>query len=89
MGRVQAEKAGRAYVEAVKKYVPMPAHPQVSCRGGCKVSWATYATEEQAREVAEWAEKRAEQKAEQGYDFGYQCPGSITKTDKGFEVCLP
>ena len=70
------------------KYVPCP-HTPISSRGGCKVEWAIYATETEAKDVAAWARKEAARKAGLGYDFGYCVPGSIERVKNGFEVCLP
>lgn len=44
---------------------------------GCKVAWATYNDEAEARAAAEKAEKDAVRKASLGYDFGYCVPGEI------------
>lgn len=68
---------------------PTPAGEQpVSSRGGCKVSWKTYATEQRAREMAAWAYLEGEYKAALGYDYGYCMPGSVAKVDDGWEVCF-
>lgn len=56
---------------------------------GCKVSWYSYATLEEAKECSEAAISNARIKSYQGYDFGYQCPGDISKSDNGWEVCIP
>lgn len=62
----------------------------VSQRSGCKVSWHTYDDRAKAEECAIAAKHNAEIAEAQGYDFGYQCPGSIdTKADGTFEVTLP
>ncbi len=72
-----------------------PDHPSnydckpVAQRSGNKVGWATFATKEEAERVAAWATVEAEIKARQGFDFGYQCPGSIREVAGGYEVCLP
>lgn len=46
---------------------------------GCKVGWATYDNEAEARERAEEAKADAVRRAALGYDFGYSVPGSVTK----------
>lgn len=62
----------------------------VKTRSGCKVSWAYYATEAEAKECGIAARFNAQILEAQGYDFGYQSPGSISKTSDGlYEVCLP
>lgn len=61
----------------------------VSYRGGCKVSWETFATQAEAERVSVWAIVESEIKERQGYDFGYCSPGSIRAVKDGFEVCLP
>lgn len=61
----------------------------VSSRCGCKVAWETYALETDARKRAEFAREEARYVAALGYDFGYQSPGSVTRTSEGWEVCLP
>ena len=71
-----------------EKYVPCP-HKPVSTRGGCKVGWATYATQEEADDVSAWANKEGHRKSRLGYDFGYCSPGTIEKVPDGYEVCLP
>ncbi len=71
-----------------------PAHPinhnenPVASRGGCKVRWETFATLEEAQRVKAWALVEAEIRERQGYDSGYCSPGSITKVEKGYEVCI-
>lgn len=52
--------------------------PAKAYRGGCKVAWQYYETEEVAKQAADIAEHNARIDASQGYDFGYQSPGSIT-----------
>ncbi len=50
---------------------------------GCKVSWGTYTTLEDAQEAALAAEYNGRIDASRGYDFGYQMPGDIRKLDNG------
>lgn len=66
----------------------LPGKP-ISQRGGCKVGWATFATEDEAKTASAWAIEEAKIKAGEGYDFGYCAPGSIDKNKAGYEVCLP
>lgn len=61
----------------------------ISQRSGNKVGWRTYKTKAEANTVAKWARVEAKIKSRQGYDFGYCSPGSITKTEDGYEVCIP
>ncbi len=58
-------------------------------RIGAKVSWYTYATLADAEKCSEAARINARIQEEFGYDFGYQTPGNITKTSRGYEVCIP
>jgi hypothetical protein len=44
---------------------------------GCKVGWAVYDNEAEAKARAAEEEIARERKFKQGYDFGYQWPGSI------------
>lgn len=71
-------------------------YPQYSAsRGGCKVGWLYYVSEEAANRAAEVAKAEARYKEGLGYDFGYCCPGSIRKLEQYqdlgpcFEVCIP
>lgn len=66
----------------------------LSQRSGCKVSWRTYATREEAEAAATVAIHNAEIDSGLGYDFGYCSPGYIDTVtlDNGsqvFEVCFP
>lgn len=57
---------------------------------GCKVSWYTYATKEEAERVSKIAEKDAAEQRAEGFDFGYLWPGDIRKEDDGtFTVVIP
>jgi len=71
-----------------KRKATNPVQP-IHDRCGCKVSWATYENEADAIDCAVFATVEAVFSAQDGYDFGYQSPGSITKTESGWEVCLP
>lgn len=62
----------------------------LSERSGCKVSWAVYATQEEANKRAVFARRKADLDAELGYEFGYLTPGTVTQlTDGTWEVVLP
>lgn len=61
----------------------------VKTRGGCKVSWAYYATKGEACECAAAAWHNARILEREGYDFGYMTPGEIRSVDGLYEVCLP
>jgi len=68
----------------------LPSLPQeTGYRGGCKVCWKTYATEEQAKVASLHAIAEAIYNADLGYDFGFCTPGSIDKVVDGYEVCFP
>jgi len=56
---------------------------------GCKVGWAVYRLKADADLIARQAKKDAKKKAERGYDFGYQSPGTVTRVENGYRVCLP
>jgi hypothetical protein len=59
-------------------------------RSGCKVGWLIYKDRELAEVAAKAAKHNSILDAQRGYDFGYQCPGSISKLNDGrFEVCIP
>ena len=59
-------------------------------RSGIKVGWRIYKSRKVAEACAEVAKFNAVIAEELGYDFGYQCPGSITTLEDGrFEVCIP
>lgn len=78
------------------KNYPEPA----ATRGGCKVSWNYYKTEEEARACSAAAAWNRDIKADLGYDFGYCWPGTVKliggESAYGdpqyaglWEVCLP
>lgn len=46
-------------------------------RYGCKVGWATYDNESEARARAVEESAKRDARAAQGYDFGYQWPGAV------------
>jgi len=50
----------------------MLANPQ-----GCKIGWAYYDREDEARERAEKESKLRGLRLAQGYDFGYSWPGTV------------
>ena len=56
---------------------------EIDSRCGCKVSWLTYATREDAEIASRFAARQAHRKAELGYDFGYLVPGTITEHPDG------
>lgn len=59
-------------------------------RTGCKVSWYTYGTKEEAEAASKAAINNASILAEKGYDFGYQSPGAIEQNKDGdFVVVIP
>ena len=62
-------------------------------RYGCKVGWRWYATEDEAKTAGKAARFNAQVLAHQGYDFGYQCPGSVHPATldgkEVFRVCVP
>ena len=65
-------------------------------RGGIKVSWHYYITEEAAKACAEAAKHNAVIAESLGYDFGYQSPGFIRRCGPNdwaseglWEVCIP
>lgn len=51
--------------------------PHAAYRGGCKVSFRYYKTEEEANAAAEIAKHNARIDRSLGYDFGYMCPGDV------------
>lgn len=59
------------------RYLSRPKHEAI--RGGCKVSWLYFKTEEEAKAAAKIAKHNAGIAWDEGYDFGYQTPGSIQK----------
>ena len=68
-------------------YMPYPKEDDF--RGGCKVSWLIYKDRKKAEEAAKAAKHNARIDAARGYDFGFQCPGSIDELEDGrYEVCI-
>lgn len=64
----------------------------ISAETGCKVSWNTYATREEAEACAVAAKHNAVRQEALGYDFGYQSPGQIDTvpgTPPTYRVTLP
>jgi hypothetical protein len=67
---------------------PMPT--VISRRTGCKVSWYSFATKEEAAIASEHAKLQAEYYGYLGYDYGYYSGGEILKTEQGtWEVVFP
>lgn len=67
-----------------------PAQPTpLSKRAGCKVGWETFRTMQEAKVRAARAREQAAKLEAMGYDWGYQVPGNIRKTDDGYEVTVP
>lgn len=66
-------------------------------RSGIKVTWYYYKSQSDAEKAAEAARHNAVIQEGLGFDFGYQCPGSITqcnanyfpKYDGMYEVVIP
>ena len=57
---------------------------------GCKVSWRTYKTLEEAEQAAKVAAVDRDSDLAEGYDFGYLWPGTITKNEDGnYSVVCP
>ena len=57
-------------------------------QSGCKVGWAFYSTEDEAKVRADRESVARERKFEQGYDFGYLWPGSYKKVnDREYGEC--
>lgn len=53
--------------------------PLIRTDSGCKVGWETYDNEAEAKARGERARAEARDMARRGYDFGYQCPGEVTR----------
>ena len=81
-----------------QKRLLIPAHLRV--RSGNKVSWYYFETEDEAKAAAKVAKHNAKIAEDEGYDFGYQCPGTIRKMppvalgelaglENKYEVCFP
>jgi hypothetical protein len=54
-----------------------------------KVAWLLYSSEEGANACSPVAYAEGVKWAREGYDFGYQCPGSVRKVADGWEVVIP
>lgn len=66
--------------------------PYPSAQGvvsGCKVEWYTYTSLTDAKEAAAVALHNARILEAHGYDWGFQMPGEIHKTNDGYEVVIP
>lgn len=62
----------------------------IGSRSGYKVGWLLYASEESAKACSDVAWANGQRLASEGYDFGYQCPGSIRAIEGlGWEVVIP
>ena len=62
----------------------------LSLECGCKVMWRKYATKQEAEEASKIARKEGTHQSYQGYDFGYLCPGDISKNEDGtYTVVCP
>lgn len=59
------------------RYLPTPEYKEI--RSGCKVCWRYFETEDEAKAASKIAKHNADLQWDAGYDFGYQCPGAITK----------
>ena len=57
---------------------------------GCKVSWYSYRTRDEAQFVAELAHEQGQWLEEAGFDFGYMTPGELKQEDNGlWTVVIP
>ena len=57
---------------------------------GCKVSWYTYRTRDEALFISPLAYERGQWLEDEGFDFGYMIPGSISQEDDGlWTVVIP
>lgn len=72
-----------------EKQMAYPKHD--AYRSGCKVGWYYYLKREDADQASKAAIHNAEIDAALGYDFGYQCPGTIRWSEQRqmWEVCVP
>lgn len=62
----------------------------IGSRSGIKVDWLLYASEESAKACSGVAWANGQRLASEGYDFGYQCPGSVRAIEGlGWEVVIP
>ena len=50
---------------------------------GCKVSWYTYETRDEAEQASKVAQVEARHRAGLGFDFGWCIPGEITECKDG------
>jgi hypothetical protein len=87
MSKQKKSEERLAYEAAVALLEPCP--QAVKSASGCKVSWRWYATMEEAQIAAQWAYHQAVWYDSMGYDFGYQCPGSVAKDGELFKVTFP
>ena len=63
-------------------------------RGGCKVDWYYYQTEDEARVASKAAYHNRDIMRDQGYEWGYQSPGGVELVKDGphaglWEVVIP
>lgn len=66
------------------KYIPDSKLPEYTIKDvGCKVSWYSFKTEEDAKKASEIAIHNAAIDASNGYDFGFCSPGQIVKEEDG------
>ena len=57
---------------------------------GCKGSWYSYQTKDEAQFVAELAHEQGQWLEDAGFDFGYMTPGEIKQEDNGlWTVVIP
>ena len=57
---------------------------------GCKVSWYSYRTKDEAQFVAEVAHAQGQWLEDAGFDFGYMTPGELKQEDNGlWTVVIP
>lgn len=82
-------KARGIYEAAIAELPECP--KEIDSRSGCKVSWYTYATREEAEIALQHAKVQAEYYSWLGYDFGYLSPGSSIEgnAETGFTVTFP
>jgi hypothetical protein len=68
---------------------PYPSQGLIASRSGFKVAWLLYDSEENAKACSPIAYAEGIKWANEGYDFGYLCPGGISKVKDGWEVVIP